>query len=154
MSYRHGAGLVLDLLLEMPEFSESNAGRQFEGWRLLTSGNSNYYAVLRPGLFSNDYDAFGHSHVTTQRRVVVELWELWNAESETTAVLEDLTDAVVEHLERYPRLGDPANIAEAYITGGNDMEERVLTGQGSRWAVWEIYCDWQDERDIDPAEDD
>lgn len=154
MSYRHGAGLILDLLTDMPEFSDQNAGRQFEGWRLLATGNSTYYAVIRPGAWTNEVDGMEHSHAVTQRRAVIELWELWNAESETTAVLEDLADAVLEHLERYPRLGDPANIAEAYITGGGDMEERILTGNGSRWAVWEIYCDWQDERDIDPAEDD
>lgn len=152
MSYPHGEKLIFDLLLDMPQFTRKNAGRQLGGWRLLSSGNSMYYAVLRPGKFLPDYDGFGRSHVVTSYRTVVELWETWTSSSETSETLESVMDAVVAHLERYPRLGDPESIAWAAPTGGGEMQERQLQ-DGSKWAVWELFIDWQSERDIDPAEE-
>lgn len=150
--YQYGEERLLDLLLDMPEFSRKNAGRQLAGWRLLSSGNSTYYAVLRPGAFANDYDGMGRSHVVSTYRTVIELWEAWTSASETTAVLEGVTDAVIAHIERYPRLGDPARIAWAVPVGGSEMQEREMSN-GSLWAVWEVNVDWETERNIEPAED-
>ena len=57
---------------------------------------------------------------------------------------------VIEHLERYPSL-DAAGLY-AWISGGGEMQERWLKEGGPKWAVWEVYLDWQEERFIAAAE--
>lgn len=150
MSYATGEGLILKKLRLMPEFGASNSGRQGEGWRLLSTGNSTYYAVLRPGAFTSDYDSLGRLHVVTQWRTVIELWLRWTNESMTTETLQTLMDSVIEHLEKHPFLDDDHRL-EAMPSGGGEMQERQRETGGPLWAVWEVFIDWQEERDIDPV---
>ena len=150
MSYAAGEALILSKLREMAQFNENNSGLQGEGWRLLATGKSRYYAVLRPGAFTNEYDGVGRTHVTTQWRTVIELWLQWTNTSVTTTDLQNLMDNTIRHLERFPFLDDDETMYAEPSSGG-EMQERQRIENGPLWAVWEVYCDWQEERNIDPA---
>lgn len=149
MSYTHGQGLILELLLEMDEFTTLNAGIQRRGWRLFPTGNSPYYAILRRGPSSFDYDSLGRGSVQISHRTVIELWQQWVNVTETTELIDDLADAIVEHLEQYPTLGDDDNISVAFPAGTSDTQWIIPEGQTEpAWARLEVYVDWQEERII------
>ena len=148
MSYGSGEAAILELLRDMTAFDAANTSRA--DWKPLNSGASDHYAVLRPGEWYNSIEAIGHGAAVTTWRTVVEVWQRWLDDSPTALALQDLTTAVIEHIEAYPSL-DGA-VALAWVAGGGDMQERWLRSGGPAWAVWEVYIDWQEERFITVTE--
>jgi hypothetical protein len=144
MSYATGEALILTLLRRMEGFDDQNSSRQ--RWKVLNSGASDHYAIVRPGPFTNEPEALGET-MSTSWRTVIELWQRWLDDGETTIALQNLMQGVLEHFDGYPRLGDTTgSVVMGYISGGGEMQERWLTQAGPSWAVWEVYVDWQEER--------
>ena len=144
MSYANGEALILGLLRGMDEFDALNSSRQ--RWKVLNSGASDHYAIVRPGPFSNEPAALGQT-ASTSWRTVIEVWQRWLDDGETTIALQELTQAVIEHFDGYPTLADTTgSVVMGYVSGGGEMQERWQTQNGPSWAVWEVYVDWQEER--------
>lgn len=148
MSYAAGEASVLTLLREMPAFDRANSARC--DWKPLNSGQSDHYAILKPGAFANQSEAIGAGAAVTTWRTIIEVWQRWLDDGPTAIALEELVTAVIEHVERYPALGGAALLA--WVAGGSDMQQRWLNEGGPMWAVWEVWVDWQEERFNDPAE--
>ena len=144
MTYAAGEALVLALLRGMSEFDTANSSRQ--KWKVLNSGASDHYAIVRPGPFSNEPSGLGET-ASTDWRTVIEVWQRWLDDGETTIALQELVQAVIERFDDYPTLNDTTgSVVMGYVSGGGEMQERWLTQNGPSWAVWEVYVDWKEER--------
>lgn len=148
MSYLTGEAALLALIQAMPEFDRRNAARA--DWKPLSSGASDHYAVLKPGLFTNAQESIGAEATVTTWRTIVEVWQRWVDDGPTAIALQELAQRVIEHLEGYPSLGGAALLA--WVAGGGEMQQRWTKEGGPMWAVWEVYVDWQEERFISVAE--
>ena len=148
MSYPTGEAKILELVQGMAAFDRRNSARA--DWKPLNSGMSDHYVVLKPGGFSNMPETLGAGSSTTTWRTVVEVWQRWVDDAPTVAALEELTQGVIEHLERYPSLDGAALLA--WVAGGGEMSQRWLKEGGPMWAVWEVFIDWQEERFVTVAE--
>lgn len=147
MSYVAGETQVVALLQAMPQFGRANVARA--DWKALNSGASDHYAIAKPGPWTNSADGL-NGEALTEYRTVIELWQRWVDDSPTVQALEALTQAVVEHLERYPSLAGASLMAG--IAGGSEVQQRWLKEGGPLWAVQEVYLDWQEERFYDAVE--
>lgn len=141
MSYAAGEERIAELLRAMRQFDRANVGRG--DWKPLNSGASDHYAILKPGAWTNSADGL-NGEALTEYRTIIELWQRWVDDSPTVQALEALTQAVVEHLERYPSLDEMCLMAR--VAGGSDVQQRWLKEGGPVWAVQEVYLDWQEER--------
>lgn len=149
MSYSDGEAAILTLIRAMPQFDDKNAVR--DKWRVLTSGAAADYVVLRPGETQEAFDyaiGLGRARVLRSWRTVVEVWTRYIDDGDTAVRLQVLTQAVIDHLERYPTLNGLAGVTNARPVGVSNMLERWTEQDGPSWAVWEVYFDWQEEASI------
>lgn len=144
MSYATGEAAVLTLLQAMSAYNSDNATRA--DWRPLARGKAQHYAILRPGKWANEQMAMSANQRTW--RTVVECWRRYADDTRPVALQEDVA-AVVAQLEKYPTLNGA--VQDSMVSGGGDMQERELSN-GSLWAVWEVYVDWQEEQAVSYAE--
>lgn len=148
MSYSDGEAAILALLQAMPQFDRRNTARG--DWKPLNSGQSDHYAILKPGIWANAQEALGGGAAVTTWRTIIEVWQRWVDDGPTALALQALVAEVVDQLERYPALSGAALLA--WVAGGGEMQQRWLKEGGPMWAVWEVYIDWQEERIISPVE--
>lgn len=144
MSYATGEAAILTLLQALDAYDSENATRA--DWRPLTRGKAQHYVVLRPGKWSNEQVTVS-SNVRSWR-TVIECWRRY-ADDTRPMTLQDDVEAIVAQLERYPTLNGA--VLDSIVSGGGDMLERELSN-GSLWAVWEVYVDWQEEHSVSYAE--
>ena len=146
MGYPDGEAALLALIKAHAGYDGRNASRQ--DWKVLKSGASDHYAVLRPGPYTNADNGFGLALRTW--RTVIECWRPYRNDEKPQDLQTDVM-VLIEYLETYPRINSTAGVYEANITGGGDMVEVTLEN-GSLWARWDIYYDWQEEKVISYAE--
>jgi hypothetical protein len=144
MSYAVGEAAILTLIQALGAYDGENATRA--DWRPLTRGKAQQYVVLRPGKWANEQLTVS-SNVRAWR-TVVECWRRY-ADDTRPITLEDDVETVTAQLEQYPTLNGA--VLDSVVSGGGDMVERELSN-GSLWAVWEVYVDWQEEHSVSYAE--
>lgn len=144
MSYATGEAAILTLVRALSAYDSENSTRA--DWRPLTRGKAQYYAILRPGKWTSEQLTMGSN--ARSWRTVVECWRRY-ADDTRPVALQDDVEAVAAQLEKYPTLNGA--VLDSMVTGGGDMVERELSN-GSLWAVWEVYVDWQEEQDVSYAE--
>lgn len=144
MSYAVGEAAILTLIQALSAYDSENATRA--DWRPLTRGKAQQYVVLRPGKWANEQLTMS-SNVRAWR-TVVECWRRY-ADDTRPIALEDDVETVTAQLEKYPTLNGA--VLDSIVSGGGDMVERELAN-GSLWAVWEVYVDWQEEHSVSYAE--
>ena len=149
MSYSTGEAIVLAILRNMERYNWQNTSRG--DWKLLNSGVSETYAIIKPGFFSNAWESIGDGGlVLTTWRTIIEVWQRWVDDGPTITALEERVSEVIQKFDGYPTLDGTALIA--FASGGGEMQQRWVKDGGPVWAVQEIYFDWQEEREITIAE--
>jgi len=146
MGYPTGEAAILTLIRGLAAYDTNNSDRQ--DWKMLNQGKAAVYAVLRPGAWVNAQEA----SVTYHRAwtTVIEVWRRYIDDTRPVTLQTDV-QTVIEHLEKYPTLNGASGVISAMISGGGDMQERELNN-GSLWAVWDIYCEWTEEKQVTYAE--
>ena len=146
MSYGDGEALILARIRAMAQFDAANSSRA--KWGILNSGASDHYAILRAALFTNDYDGLGHGHVRTSWRTVVELWQRYKDDGTSATDLQELMQDTIEYVEQDPDFGGTEGLIYGYPAGGGEMLEVWNRDGGPSWLKWELYIDWQEEREF------
>lgn len=144
MSYSTGEAAVLALVRALDGYDDENATRA--DWRPLSRGKAQHFAILRPGKWANEQLTVSGN--VRAWRTVVECWRRYADDTRPIALQEDV-ERVVAQIERYPTLNGAG--LDSMVTGGGEMVERELAN-GSLWAVWEVYVDWQEEHSVSYAE--
>jgi len=138
MSYATGEAAILTLIRALSAYDSSNSDRQ--DWKILQSGKSSYYAVLRPGPMENERISPTIFHKTWT--TVVEIWRRYIDDDKPVALQGDV-GTVITQLEKYRTLNN-SGVVLAWIEGMDDMQE-VTLANGSLWARWNINVRWIEE---------
>ncbi|MCO5191364.1 MAG: hypothetical protein M9918_24635 [Anaerolineae bacterium] len=147
MSYSTGEARILEIIRLHADYDTTNSDRQ--DWKILHSGKSDRYAILRPGAWSNTANGLGGAFLRNWT-TVVEVWVPYRDDTRPLTLQAAVND-LLAHLEKYPTLNSLTSVQDAMIAGGNEMQERELNN-GSLWAVWELNCEWHEETAVTFAE--
>jgi len=143
MGYNEGADLLLQRVRSLDEYGASNASDM--DWTIITSGDSDHYAVIKPG-------AFQLSQMTMNEYMIewisfIEVWVLYTDEVQSYSDLARYTVALFEILA-YPNLGDSSVVLQATITASDDPEEMFQERGGLEYLRWTITVNWKETKVI------
>ena len=149
MSYSVGEAAILTLIRTLSAYDTQNSSRQ--DWRILLSGKSDRYVVLRPGEWNNEQIAYAAN--LRSWLTVVEVFRPYRDDTKPVTIQDDV-ETIVALLETYPTLDGTAGVQEFSVVGGNEMQEVVLGSEKNQslWVKWEVNCGWQEEKEITYAE--
>lgn len=154
MNYKAGELLAAQIVEGVQGFGSGNVGRGSK-WKLLNSGNSDFYAVLRRGQWAESF--FTVSEKAQNFRTVIEVLQRVkdNLDDRYDELLEH-ADAVISCIDKYRRLGNTSAddvLRDANITGGDEVKEIWLDqGRTLAWIKVDIYLDWIGEKHVIFAE--
>ena len=147
--YKAGEARILALVQGLTNFDTNNA--TIGDWTVLNLGKSERYAVLKPGVFSNEYIT-----MITYRafwETLIEVWQLWKIELSDQAnlqLLEDRVQEVVDGLQTYRLTNDSGGtVLHAEINRGDLVAEVFNQDGGMEWIMQEVSFEWSEE--IAPA---
>lgn len=149
MSYSSGEADILTRLQAMTNWNVDNTSRQ--DWKILSSGKDSEYVVLRPGEPINEYISIGARTAKTTWSTFCEFFRRYETSADPVA-LQALVDDFLREIEKYPHLGEgvTSNIQSAVLADGNPMQEIIYNNV--LWSKWEVRIEWQEERQVTPAE--
>lgn len=147
MGYNECEALWLSLLRAMPEFDSNNTSRK--DWKILNSGKSNYYAVLKKGEVVRERMAF--STDVAHRQTIIELWVRYREDGTDAIQMDDLTDAITNYVGSYRLGGDSVGtIQRAQIV--EEREPQQTPANAPAWLFVELVGQMDDEEAITYAE--
>ena len=121
-------------------------------WKVLNSGNSDHYAIIRPGPATRTASALTAKQNTY--RTVIEVWQRYVDDGTTLTALLDWVDVIVARLDSYRKLADTTGeLRDANVTALGDVTEQWREkGNGPSWLRREIVVEWVEEEVITYAE--
>jgi hypothetical protein len=150
-SYGDGEGLVYDLLVAMPGFSVRNVTRG--NWLIRNTGNSDHYAILKPGRHTRKMIAPITRLDTFQ--TIIQVWQQYQEHGTSLITLESLVDSILNHIDQYRKIGDEgSSINDANIVEARETIEVRNSPQdvGPAWLYTELVLEWNEETEITFAE--
>lgn len=150
-SYSDGEGLVYDLLVAMPGFSVRNVTRG--NWLIRNTGNSDHYAILKPGRHTRKM-------ITPVTRLdtfqtIIQTWQQYQEHGSSLITLETLVDSILNRIDQYRKMSDEgSSINDANIVEVREPIEVRNSPQdvGPAWLYTELVLEWHEETDITFAE--
>lgn len=143
--YKAGEARILALVQGLTNFDANNA--TIGDWTVLNLGKSERYAVLKPGVFDNEYIT-----MITYRafwETLIEVWQLWKIELSDTAnlqLLEDRVQEIIDGLQIYRKTNDSGGtVLHAEISRGDFVTEVLNQDGGMEWIMQEVSFEWSEE---------
>jgi hypothetical protein len=141
MAYNDGEALIATLLETATGFTSANITRG--KWGILNSGNSDHYAILRRGGWTQALDTQAVYRVTY--RSIIEVWQRLTDDGTSAISLYTHVENVRNHLSPYKLLGG-SGILDANVVGGGETKEMWTTkGDAPSWLKEEIWLDWSEQ---------
>ena len=144
--YKEGEARILDLVQSLTHFNTTNSA--IGDWTILNSGESDEYAILKPG-------EHGDPEYITMRtyraywKTVIEVWWFWNiGESDTDNLqfLEDRAQEVIDGLQPYRKTNDSGGtVLHAEIGPIGPVNEIKNQDGGMEWLMQEVTFGWDEE---------
>ena len=147
MSYSTGEALILTRVRACTGFTSANTARA--NWKLLNSGKSDHYAIIRPGGFAVEWQTLGMA--VFRYTTVIELWQRYTDDTTTQTNLYGYIANLYGLLD-YPHLGSSASIQDSTIMGADAPEEMWRNEGGPAWLRWSMRVEWTEERSATFAE--
>lgn len=139
--YADGESLILDRVRGCSGFNAANTSRC--DWKILDSGKSDHYAILRPGPF--EVQPHSGSIYRMAWTTIIEIWQRYTNEIDTPANLYRHAEALIHGVMPWVRLGDASGrVLLSIISGGDPPQEMWASGGGPAWLKWEIRVAWQE----------
>jgi hypothetical protein len=145
MSYSTGEALILTRVQACTGFTSSNTSRA--DWKVLNSGRSDHYAILRPGSFSLEWQTL--SMAVISYTTVIEVWQQYVDDATSYTNLYGYVNNLYNILQ-YPHLG--GLIQDSTITGAPEVEQMWRQEGGPAWLRWSVSISWQEEQAVTFAE--
>lgn len=149
MSYKLGEAAILAKVQTCTGFDSTNTSQA--KWRLLNSGRSDNYAILRPGEFSLEWLTPAMYQANWQ--TVIEVWQRYKDDGTTQEYLYDLVENLLVGLQVWPNMGLPNSVHDSSISGGDTPEEMwTAGGNGPAWLRWNVTVSWSEQDEITLSE--
>ena len=148
--YIDGELLVEAQVIQVTGFQSSNVTRG--RWRILDSGNSDHYAILKRGEVSVEWASHNVSQINY--RTIIEIWQRVKDDQESYDALLNYADDLKTRLEQYRKLADTAgNVLDANLTGTSVVTEQWRNNaDGPSWLKIDLYLDWSSQTNVTFAE--
>lgn len=148
MSYSAGETLILTKLRAIGTGTTWTTANTAQGkWKMLNTGNSDHYAVLKMGAGTND----GLSFSTALRRyiTVIEVWQSYMDDGTSYTNMLAFWEAILDQFDAWRKLGDTTGTVEdSRCTRWDEIEERWTRSGGPRWLKQNFYIEWQEENNV------
>jgi hypothetical protein len=145
MSESAGLTLISTQVQAATGFSSSNV--DIADWKLLNSGKSDHYAIIRPG--PTERPQLTMRTVDNRYRTVIEVWQRYKDDGTTLTSLLGYVDAITARLDPRRKLVDTTGtIRDANITGYSEVTEQWNKDGGPSWLKRDILLDWLEEEVI------
>jgi len=147
MSYTACEALLLVVVQNCTEFASTNTARA--NWKVLNSGASNHYAILR--LDDSEIDWLSPNMYRVRWRTVIELWQRYTNDVDTKTNLYARLNNLIDGIQPFARLGDTENfVQDASVRGiGNPQEMWGQGKKGPAWLMIELRVEWHEEATVD-----
>jgi hypothetical protein len=131
MTYATVQTAALAVLRKLTEFDTENSSEN--DYRILASGKA-YHAILKRGTTSNrsmqEIPANGVYDKRSDRQVVIEVYCLHSVDSLTTrAQLNTITQTILDHFDKWPKLGQTAGVIETNADNASRPEDTIFGGR-------------------------
>lgn len=147
--YSDGEALVLAQLRNVSGFSASNTSRG--KWKILNTGNSSFYGIVKPGAFSRSQSAMSAN--LTEWKTIIQVWQRYKDDGDTLTDLEENVENVINRFDQYRKLADTTNlIIDSFINEGKEVEEMWTKDGGLSWLKQELIVTWQEVQNVTYAE--
>lgn len=148
MSYPAGEALALTQLQQVSGFSANNTSRG--KWKMLSSGKSDHYGILKPGSFKIS----DRSQIGTLWRTIVMIYQRYKDDGTSLTDLEANVDAVILRFRQYRKLADTTGtISDSSVVEGSEVTEIWNKGaNGPAWLRQDITIEWSEENHVTYAE--
>ena len=148
MAYSDGEALVLTQLQSVSGFSSVNTFRGKFG--KLNTGNSDHYAIIKPGKFR----VSDRSQIGTIWQTVIMVYQRYKDDGDSLLSLETHVNNVLVRFKQYRKLADTTGAISdsAPIGGGEVVEMWNKGGNGPAWLRQDITIEWSEENHVTYAE--
>lgn len=148
MAYSDGEALVLTQLQNVSGFSSVNVFRGKFG--KLNTGNSDHYAIIKPGKFR----VSDRSQIGTMWQTIIMVYQRYKDDGVSLLSLESNVFAVLLRFKQYRKLADTTGTISdsAPIEGTEVTEIWNKGGNGPAWLRQDITIEWSEENHVTYAE--
>lgn len=147
MTYSSGEALILTRVRACTGFGATNTDRS--DWKLLNSGISDHYAILRPMAGAIDWRTLGQYTVTWG--TIIEVWQRYTDETTTQSNLFAYVANLFTGLMSYPHMGGAITDSTIRTVGEPQEMWREREG-GPFWLRQEVLIEWYEEVTVTFAE--
>ena len=145
MSYATGEEYLLKRVRACRGFTTANTSQA--DWKVLNSGRSNCYAILKP-MGGTSPVWIGNSTYTVTWTTAIEVWQRYKDDSTTAKALYTLVGYLLAILA-YPNLGDATEaIIDSNIGEIGPVEEMMTESGGPGWLRWTIPVVWLEQTTV------
>ena len=138
MSYETGEALILTRVQACTGFTSTNTSRA--DWKLLNSGKSDHYAILKcGGVAAIEWQTL-KSYIV-RWKTSIEVWQRYKDDSSTATSLYGYVAAILA-IMAYPHLG--STIQDSDITEIGQTEEMWAESGGVSWLRQTLTLEWQE----------
>lgn|SRR5512145_1131319 len=152
MSYAAGETLVLARLraISGSVWTSSNSSRGKYG--MLNSGDSDHYAILRPGPGANRFLSTNTS--LRAYTTIIKVYQSYVDDGTSLTNMEAYAEAILDQFDAYRLLGDTTGTVQdsMIVSWGEVMEQWKAGGNGPRWLAQEFTIAWKEENNVTFAE--
>ena len=145
MAYTDGESAILARIRAHADFSTSNTDAN--DWKLINSGNSAVYAILKPNADPAELEFFSLSMYRVIWQTVVEVWQRYKDDGTTAASLFGNVQKIIAQLQPYKKLG-LNNVQNSEIVSITAPSYRWDKDGGPAWMVQELNIAWLEETSV------
>lgn len=149
MSESSGEALIIALLKTVTGFSATNVS--YGNWKLLNTGKSDHYAIVKPGQFTREQLTMSAN--VARWNTIVEIWQRYKDDATSLESLRTHIDNVSAKVAQYRKLGDTTNtVIDATVTSGSEVQEQWRRGGGLSWIRRDLVITWSEYEAVTYAE--
>ena len=150
MTESAGLTLIQTQVVALSAFTAANVS--IAEWGFLNSGNSDHYAIIRPGPTERSEISFGF--IDNGYQTIVEVWQRFKNDGTTLTTLLGHVDNIAGQIDKYRKLADTTGkIRSAQVSGFSEVTEQWRNNaDGPGWLKRDIVIDWKEEFNVNRAE--
>jgi len=150
MSESAGLTLIETQVKTVTGFDATNVS--IADWGIRNKGNSDHYAIIRPGKV--DRTSLTFSVKDNDYQTVIEVWQRLGTTSNGAVIsLLGHVDAITSRLDQYRKIGDTTKtIRDVNVTGYGEVQDRIAKDGSINWLSRDIILQWQEEEPVTYAE--
>jgi hypothetical protein len=146
MSYSTGQTLALSRVRACTGFTGTTNTSETD-WKMLNTGRSDHYAILRPGAFSGEW--LSATVIMWHYVTVIELWQQYTDDTTTQSNLYTHIGNLITGLLPERKMNDTVgSVNDATPKSAGEVEEMWKGSGGPAWLRWSVSLEWTEQQEI------